>query len=104
MSRDQSRSSCHRLRITFLVGCALLRGGAGARSAGGGRDPDHHGVHSAQRRALLDTFQRSPAVPAKRRRVDRFGGAGARRPQWQLKSAKLRMETNGVHAQFGGVA
>ena len=100
---ESAHLSCHRLRITVLVGCALLTRGVGARSAGGGRVPDHHGVHPAQRRALLDTSERSPAVPAKRRRLDWFVATGARRPQWQLKSAKLRMETNGVHAQFGGV-
>ena len=87
----------------LLVGCALLTRGVGAPPAGGGCEPDHHGDHPAQRRALLDTSERSPAVPAKRRRLDRFVATGARRPQWQLKSAKLRMETNGVHAQFGGV-
>ena len=83
---ESAHLSCHRLRITVLVGCALLRGGVGAPPAGGGCEPDHHGDHPAQRRALLDTSERSPAVPAKRRRVDRFGGAGARRPQWLRKS------------------
>ena len=100
---ESAHLSCHRLRITVLVGCALLRGGVGVPPAGGGCEPDHHGDHPAQRRALLDTSERSPAVPAKRRRLDRFVASGARRPQWQRKSAKLRMETNGVHAQFGGV-
>ena len=86
---ESAHLSCHRLRITVLVGCALLRGGVGVPPAGGGCEPDHHGDHPAQRRALLDTSERSPAVPAKRRRLDRFGGAGARRPQWLRKGLDL---------------
>ena len=42
---ESAHLSCHRLRITVLVGCALLRGGVGAPPAGGGCEPDHHGDH-----------------------------------------------------------
>ena len=89
---ESAHLSCHRLRITVLVGCALLRGGAGVRSAGGGCEPDHHGDHPAQRRALLDTSERSPAVPAKRRRLDWFGGAYSVALQYGAVTAEFKLK------------
>ena len=55
--QEASGVECAHLKLPsppnhFLVGSALLRGGAGARSAGGGRDPDHQSVKPSELSAL----------------------------------------------------